>query len=231
MTKYFYYIVFHLILILIFNPIWIIAIPFSLVVYLTVDIGLHRLWTHKSYECNLILKNIMFYLSTISGLSLIGFVSMHRYHHKYSDTKKDPTWYNDWKRFLNIIFQTNFYMKYINTKEMIIMSRDVIKNSLYSFQHKHLYNILIILNIILLIIDPILAVTFLSIPVIFSYILLVPLSGIAQHTFWDAKWLNIITLGLQSSHNYHHKHPTKYDWSSNGEFDLGGKLVHLIKTN
>ena len=58
---------------------------------LGVTVTFHRQLTHKSYETFPIIRKIGTLFGTLGGVgSSIGWVSIHREHHRYSDTEKDP---------------------------------------------------------------------------------------------------------------------------------------------
>ena len=58
---------------------------------LGVTAGMHRLWTHRSYEAHLSLRIFLMILASISNQSTIwGWAHVHRAHHQFSDTPKDP---------------------------------------------------------------------------------------------------------------------------------------------
>jgi fatty-acid desaturase len=57
-----------------------------------VSMMMHRYWTHRSFEFkNPIIKWIFTWFALMAGRgSILGWVHVHREHHKYSDTEKDP---------------------------------------------------------------------------------------------------------------------------------------------
>jgi stearoyl-CoA desaturase (delta-9 desaturase) len=58
---------------------------------LGLSMTLHRYYTHKSFEMNSILHWIFTFISILTGRgSPIGWVYVHRLHHAFSDTDKDP---------------------------------------------------------------------------------------------------------------------------------------------
>ncbi|CAH1405205.1 unnamed protein product [Nezara viridula] len=58
---------------------------------LSVTLGAHRLWSHRSYKATLPLKLILLFGQTMSGQNCLWvWVRDHRQHHKYSDTDADP---------------------------------------------------------------------------------------------------------------------------------------------
>ena len=53
--------------------------------------GLHRLWSHKSYQARLPTKILLMILSSAANQgSIFHWVRDHRVHHKFSDTEADP---------------------------------------------------------------------------------------------------------------------------------------------
>lgn len=58
---------------------------------LGITVTFHRLLTHKSYNTHQWIRNLGSLFGTLGGVgSSIGWVSIHRQHHRYSDTEKDP---------------------------------------------------------------------------------------------------------------------------------------------
>jgi len=58
---------------------------------LSVTIGVHRLWSHRSFKCNRAVKLLLIFFYTMAGQSSIyHWVQIHRVHHKFSETIKDP---------------------------------------------------------------------------------------------------------------------------------------------
>src|SRR5580698_10371902 len=58
---------------------------------LGITVGFHRLFTHKSFETNVVVKFILAVMGSmaIQG-SLLKWVALHRRHHQHSDTDEDP---------------------------------------------------------------------------------------------------------------------------------------------
>jgi stearoyl-CoA desaturase (delta-9 desaturase) len=68
-----------------------LLVGFYCVTTLGVTVGFHRLFTHKSFETNIVVKAILGIMGSlaIEG-SLLKWVAMHRRHHQHSDTEHDP---------------------------------------------------------------------------------------------------------------------------------------------
>ncbi|KAL5235901.1 hypothetical protein ACI65C_003311 [Semiaphis heraclei] len=58
---------------------------------LSVTMGAHRLYTHRTFKCNEWIKALLVFGQTVAGQNcLYVWVRDHRQHHKYSDTVADP---------------------------------------------------------------------------------------------------------------------------------------------
>jgi stearoyl-CoA desaturase (delta-9 desaturase) len=68
-----------------------LLVGFYCITTLGVTVGFHRLFTHKSFETNIVVKAILGIMGSlaIEG-SLLKWVAMHRRHHQHSDTEHDP---------------------------------------------------------------------------------------------------------------------------------------------
>ena len=73
--------------------IWIsaFALTFAFFTNLSITMGYHRLWAHKSYEAHPLLEKILLLVSAgaFQG-SALKWASDHRIHHRFEDTDKDP---------------------------------------------------------------------------------------------------------------------------------------------
>jgi stearoyl-CoA desaturase (delta-9 desaturase) len=72
-----------------------LSIAVFLVAYLlnvlTITVGYHRAFAHKSVELHPVLQKLVIHGGNwLTGLDLKGWVVMHRMHHAYSDTPDDP---------------------------------------------------------------------------------------------------------------------------------------------
>ncbi len=56
-----------------------------------VDVGFHRLFTHRGFECTVWLKNVLAISGMMAGVgTLAWWVASHRRHHELSDSVGDP---------------------------------------------------------------------------------------------------------------------------------------------
>lgn len=76
-----------------FTLVNIALLVFSFYVYsiLGLSMTMHRYYTHKSFELNHAMHWLFTFIAILTGRgSPIGWVYVHRQHHAYSDTEKDP---------------------------------------------------------------------------------------------------------------------------------------------
>ncbi len=109
------------------------AAIFSVLTNLSITMGYHRLFSHKSYEAHPALEAILLFISAgaFQG-SALKWASDHRIHHRFEDTDKDP--YSIKKGFWHA------HMGWMMKNESVnlpIQAADLEKNKLISFQHKY----------------------------------------------------------------------------------------------
>lgn len=218
---------------------WLISIGvYILIGCFGISIGYHRLLTHKSFKTTKFWE----YFCTVCGMlaftgSSIGWVGMHRDHHKYSDKPGDP------------------HSPLISGPKMLVAAYDftpnkwavrrLIADKFHTLTHEYYFGILVAWAIIWASIDPILLMHVVIIPAVIS-IWVSTTSNYMNHrwgyvnfkTSDNSKnlWFNaLITFG-EGWHNNHHARPMNYDFGSGTsgrwwEFDLGSKIIKLIKIN
>ena len=108
----------------------------------------HRLLSHRSWKCPLWVEYFGVFCATI-GLtgSAIGWVAVHRKHHRFADTPKDPH-SPKYKGFV--------YCQWLSMFESIELRyvADLLKKPFYIFQHKHYFTINLAYSLILYWLDP-----------------------------------------------------------------------------
>ncbi|CRK98772.1 CLUMA_CG012124, isoform A [Clunio marinus] len=76
------------------QPKWQTYIWFLIVTVLcnlSVCIGVHRLWSHRSFKAVRKLRLLLLFFYTMAGQSSVyNWVKVHRVHHKFAETEKDP---------------------------------------------------------------------------------------------------------------------------------------------
>ena len=99
---------------------------------LGVAIGYHRLLAHRSFKCPKLIE----YLFVGAGYfgfqsSPIWWATMHRAHHKYSDTELDPhAGLHGWRRSIYGWIFDEHYPEHVNPTES---GKDLISDPLYRF--------------------------------------------------------------------------------------------------
>lgn len=123
----------------------IFGLVFAVLTNLSITMGYHRLFAHKSFEAHPILEWILLFISSgaFQG-SALKWASDHRIHHKYEDTDKDP--YSIKKGFWYA------HMGWMMTHEAVslpIQAPDLEKNKLVKFQNDYYVFCAIIVGYIL----------------------------------------------------------------------------------
>jgi stearoyl-CoA desaturase (delta-9 desaturase) len=191
------------------------------------EIGLHRYYTHRSFETTKFKENIILILSMLSAIGpVIWFVGTHRLHHKYSDTGRDPhspyhisplsVWICKWKK---------YKIPYSLIKDLC---KD--KKQIYAIRYYHLFWACIWIFGLLL--APCFTCFFCGgISMTYNVIMAVNTIGhmsengkTYQVAGCDNKILAFLTAGA-ANHNTHHRYPSKYDQNINGKFDLVGIII------
>jgi fatty-acid desaturase len=200
-----------------------------------VSMMMHRYWSHRSFEFkSTILMWICSWFAIVAGRgSPLGWVYVHRMHHKYADTLQDPHDANivGWKIFFPHL------MKYGEST-----SKRVVIDMLTKFHiniHNYYMWFIILWSLLLLVISPYIFYFFYVVPVAMSFIAL-DLFVLLSHTYGyrnfetkDASknnWFISLILWGEGWHNNHHKNPgnftTKIKW---WEVDLTALVIKAIK--
>lgn len=115
--------------------IWItsFALAFAFFTNLSITMGYHRLWAHKTYEAHPLLEKILLFISAgaFQG-SALKWSSDHRVHHRFEDTDKDP--YNIKRGFWHA--HMGWMMKH-ETMTLPIVAPDLEKNEWIKHQHNN----------------------------------------------------------------------------------------------
>ena len=201
-----------------------------------ISIGFHRLLTHKSFKTT---KFWEYFCATWGALaftgSAIGWVGMHRDHHKYSDKLGDP------------------HSPMVSGPKMLVAAYDyepnkwkirhLIFDKYHIFMHKWYFGLLILWTALWALIDPVLAMHVVIIPAVFS-VWSSTTSNYMNH-MWGYRnfettdnsrnlWFNAIFTFGEGWHNNHHARPGNYDFGSGTsgkwwEFDPTARVIELIR--
>lgn len=200
-----------------------------------ISMMMHRYWTHKSFEFkSKMLMWVCTWFALMAGRgSIIGWVHVHREHHAFSDTGKDPhsPGINGWRVFFPHLLN---YGKKIN-KSIV---RDIFNRTQINI-NKY-YTLLILVWIIFLaLVDLRLAYFGWIVPVAITQIVLNSFIyfghsyGYTNHNHRDNS-KNLLPFGIllwgEGWHNNHHKNPSKWNMQEKWwELDLIAPIIKIIK--
>ena len=193
----------------------------------------HRLLTHKSF----IAPKWFEYFGTIVGStggngSSIGWVAIHREHHRFTDTERDPhsPWYTGF-----------FKVQFLSMCEVPSPRYvpDLLRSKFHMWMHQYYWVHNLIYVGILYLIDPMAVVYAYFVPTLMvwhagSFINTINHSlGYQSHKTKDRSTNNLITGWLVSGegwHNNHHAHAADPQFGKKWwEFDLGWQLIKLVR--
>lgn len=163
-------------------------------------IGFHRCISHREIKLNPILEAFTIYVGTIaSACSPLSWAGVHRMHHAYADTPRDPH-SPKYKKWYQILFST-YRIKHIPRKFI----KDLYKNPRVMFIHKNKWHLFAITYFIAFMLNPLF---------VLYLILLLPISfisyGILNYFGHDDNgatnkwWINIFA-PFEGNHNDHHE--------------------------
>ena len=200
-----------------------------------VEIGLHRYFSHNSFSTGKHKELFLLLVSVITAMgSPISWAGIHRLHHKYADTDKDPHSPSQKGVFYILFGLYNTELKIPN-----FFIKNFFKSSLLVFAHKNYFKILFIWVGGLFVFGGVNAVIFIfCLPVVLVY--WATAIGIVLNHKWGYRnfetkdksvnsWvLSLYTLG-GGWHNNHHKFPDKYNNRYNWwEWDLCALLIKVF---
>lgn len=183
----------------------------------------HRLLTHRSFKCP---KWFEYMMTLITSFSLTGsaitWVAIHRKHHKYADTEKDPH-SPDHLGF----WRVQFFTAFADVEGRYIT--DLARDKFHKWQHKYYLIIVYSVLLVTLLIDPMLTVYLLLFPAALTLFFGTLILSWAHHDHKPRTvfWLAIITFG-DAFHDIHHEHPNKYRLH---KYDLVGWIIEKVFVN
>lgn len=210
-------------------------VTFWIVGVLGINIGYHRLLSHRSFKTNKFWQVLCSLCGVVTVIgSPIAWVAVHRQHHQLTDQPGDPhsphvlgntqAWFGLWG----------------NTKLNLNLVKDLRKDNLQRLIHKEYLLIILLYGVILYAINPLYVIFVYAIPACLSLhaasavVVLGHRHGYRTHDLGldrsTNSWIaNIITLG-DGWHNNHHARP--YAWNNQErwwEWDLPALVIRIIK--
>jgi stearoyl-CoA desaturase (delta-9 desaturase) len=224
-----------------YSWLWLIAGVFGyfLTGCLGITLTFHRYLSHKSFKMPRWLEYLFTFFGCMGGTgSSIGWVAIHRQHHKHSDNENDPhsPRHQGWK----VLFPS-----YITNGNKFTI-RDLITNKYHFFLHKYYFLILISWGLLLSLFFGLPGFIFLFCMPIVCQVWVSVLSNYVNHSEWfpgGYKNFNIkddsinhflialISWG-EGWHNNHHNNTRNYTFKEKWwEFDLTAFIIDLIRTD
>lgn len=213
----------------------LVLFGYFLITCLGITVTFHRLLTHKSYQLWKPLEYLFSYFANIGCTgSSVGWVFVHRMHHKYSDKPGDP-------HSPVVLGAVGAIIGDYSGKFNKWAVKDLINDSVHRFLHEYYIAIILATVGILLYIDPLIAVYLYFIPVFLNtvasrfsnWIDHSPSIGHRDttdnkdqsHNVW---WWSYLTFG-EGWHNNHHRSPGDYRIGKKWyEFDPGKYVINCL---
>jgi stearoyl-CoA desaturase (delta-9 desaturase) len=207
---------------------WIVGI-------LGINIGYHRLLSHRSFKTYKIFEYLFSLIGVITTVgSAIAWVSLHRQHHRKTECLGDPhspyllgnmkAWFGFWN---------------INELEIKLI-QDLKRSKFQRFLHRNYFKIIVGYCLLLALIDPLYIIFVYAIPAclcLHSTSAIIVIAHRHGYKTYDLKhdqsrnsWIaNLITMG-EGWHNNHHAKPYKWsNWERWWEWDVPSIVIRLIK--
>jgi len=200
-----------------------------------INIGMHRLLSHRSFKTSLFWEAVVSFIAVLTTVgSPLAWVAIHRQHHRICERPGDPH-----SPYLLGNFRAWFgFWDYIKLDLKLV--RDMRKDKLQKFLHKHYLTIILSYCLILALINPWLIVFIYCIPAclcLHSTSAIIVIAHRHGYKTYDLKydesrnsWIaNLITLG-EGWHNNHHAKPYAWsNWEKWYEWDIPAMIIWCIK--
>lgn len=211
---------------------------FWCVLSIGMEVGVHRLFSHKSFKTRRWVEVILMYLGTIAGQGTILFwCAVHRNHHPHSDTVKDlhSPIHGKWHAYAGWLIDDS------QDEVSIRLVTDLMRDKTMVRFHKWYYTTIVLTLITLALVHPLLALSYLLASALclqqnmFVNVLCHdPNRGQREYLTKDNSrnipGLAVLTWGL-SLHNNHHFDPGSYTFTrKDSQIDPSAGVIRLIST-
>lgn len=219
-----------IVLVWLFSWWWLLAgfILHTIFITVGISVGYHRYFTHKSFTANNKWEWAFIILGSLSFLGpVLGWVGIHRTHHAFSDTEKDP--HSPYNGF----FKSLFHIFTIKSVKLSFVS-DLIRNKKIMLQHKYYFHSIFLYSLVMALIFGYNAIYLVSIPAVLGYYA-AGITNSVNHLFGkqvdirnmstNLPIANIIT-GGEGYHANHHASPNSHIF---GKWDPARLIFPFIK--
>lgn len=193
----------------------------------------HRLLTHRSFKAPKWFEYFGTVVGSIGGGgSSLGWVAVHREHHKFTDVEKDPhsPWY---KGFFRVQFMSMFEVPNIR------YIPDLLRSKFHMWMHHYYWLVNLIYITLICLLDPFAIIYAYFVPTLFvwhagSFTNTVNHSlGYQNFDTGDRSTNNLITGYLIAGEGWHNNHHARASDPQFGkkwwEFDLGWQVIKLVR--
>jgi len=214
---------------------WLLSFfGYFLITCLGITVTFHRLLAHRSYRLTKFLVRLFSFFGNIGCTgSSVGWVFVHREHHRHADQEGDP-------HSPVVLGPIGAIVGDYGTPFNKWSVKDIINDPIQRLMHEYYILMILTLLVVLFVIDPLLAVYLFLIPVFFNTIASRfsnwidhdPKFGTrpvntrdASHNVW---WWSYLTFG-EGWHNNHHAYPGNYRIGQKWyQFDPGRYVIETL---
>jgi len=133
--------------------IWFLLV--TVVCNLSVCIGVHRLWSHRSFKVVRPLKLFLLFFYTMAGQSSVyNWVKVHRVHHKFAETVKDPLNFRRGFFFAHVGWYCLSYHPACEKEMQRIDLSDIKADKDIMFQYKNYEILFLLINVLMPVLVP-----------------------------------------------------------------------------
>ena len=203
---------------------WVIALMMYFILNgLGMIMTYHRLLTHRTFKCSKWFEYLMTFITTFSFTgSSITWIAIHRKHHKYADTEKDPHSpdHMGWWR-------VQFFTAFAEVEGRY--ATDLMRDKFHLWQHKHYIKICLAGIALAFIISPMFLVYFVLFPSALTLFFGTLILSTAHKNYKPRSifWLGLVTFG-DAFHDVHHDDPNKPRLH---KYDLIGYIIEKAFLN
>jgi len=201
------------------------------------EVGLHRFWAHRSFESQRWKEYIMHVFATplLYGTS-ITYAGIHRQHHAYSDTEKDPHITRPW-------WKVAFYVRNTDYEVETKFVKDLVRDPVHRWTHKHYFTInTLLLLASLAIVGPLWTGWVLSYIVVHSFVAAAVLNVVGHRPEYRLSsrpfdtndqsannWIVQLFSLNEGLHNHHHANPGSWTFMIKPtNLDVGAWIIYAL---